>query len=986
MVRFALFAACVLALASASPARADIVRKAQTGSITVTDAGGTPPVAGSPYPSTIQVSGLSNVLTDVTVKLNDVDHAYPDDIDLLLAGPNGEKVLLMSDAGGDIDLADTDITFSDVAAGALPDQGAIASGTYRPSDYSGGGDTFPGAPLPPYSSTLRDAFDGANPNGQWQLYAVDDAAGDGGAISGGWALTLTLGDYSSNTAPITISDGSSSPTPASLYPSTIVVNGDGFAQIKRATVRLFGLRHDDPGDVDIMLQAPTGQSITLMSDAGGNADVTSRFLRFDDDAPASLDDTTTLQSGSYKPTNLQGADVFPAPAPAQSGSTSLADFAGLDPRGQWKLWVVDDLGGGSGAIEGGWSLQLTLTSGVTFDATTLTANEGDGTKTLVVERPEGGGPATVHYDLPGPGTAKDVKPASGTLGFVSGQKKKTLPVTVFDDVGDEGTEYAQLKLTAVSGDVTTEAGGRYDYLRIDDNDITDVLGDFNGDGKADQAIGVPAEDLTGGADAGAVQVLYGGDEGLGATGDQRFTEDAAGVPDVAEAGDQFGAAVAASDFDGDGFGDLAIGTPGEDDAGITDMGRVTVLYGSANGLKTAGAQLLGQGSPGVPDDNEPGDRFGAALAAGNMGRTDRGDLAIGAPGEDLGAINGAGAVTVLYGGSGTGGVGTTGAQQWTQASTGVQQDPEAGDAFGSVLAVADFGWGAEGDLAVGVPAENTGRGVVQVLYGTTVPGLAAAGNDLFSQSTPGMGAGSIAEDGDGFGSSLATGIVYSDAAAELAVGAPGENVNGIADAGAAHLLSGVESSGLGTSGAHYHVQSDSDIGTGNGTADRFGAAVAIGDFGGASPHKSAGSQAGSPQFTGSGSGDDLAVGVPGESFGAVKGAGAVEVIYGESHEAFISNQQWHQDSADVADTNEAGDHFGAALAASDFSGGGRNGLAIGVPGEKLGTAAGAGGLAVLYGASFSGISAFGSQRWAQGSAGVLDTAESGDGFGSVLTP
>ena len=990
MVRLSILLAAVAALLlAASPASADLVRKSATGPITF-DSTGTPPVQGSPYPSTIYLSGRTDVVTGVTVKLNKLSHSFPDDLDLMLTGPNGARVMLMSDAGGGEDVDGIDVTFDDTAPAELPDTtGPLTTGTYRPTNHDSGTDTFNGsAPVPPYGPSLTDAFAGSDPNGGWRLYAIDDSLNDGGQIAGGWTLTLRTGRRGATTEPITIQDGTP-PTQAAPYSSNIDIAG-ALGAIDKVTVRLSGVSHGDPGDIDVLLQSPDYIRTTLLSDAGGTGDTTGADLLFDDDAPTGLSASGGLPSGRFKPTDIdQGADSWPSPAPPPSGTSSLDVFDGTSPNGTWRLWVVDDGSGAAGKIDG-WSLNVTLKSGVRLEAGSVINTEADGTKTLVVERPEGGGAATVHYELPGPHYVHDVKPASGSLSFVIGQKKKNLPVTFIDDAGDEPTEYPSVRLTAVSGDVVTQEGGTNAPFQLQDDDRTDARDDFNGDGYADQAIGVPDEDLPGGADAGAVQVLYGSsDSGLTATGDQRFTQDVTGVPDVAEPGDRFGAAVAASDFDGDGFGDLAIGAPGEDDGGVADMGRVTILHGSATGLKTSGALLLGQGSPNVPDDNEPGDRFGAALAAGNLGRGDRGDLAVGAPGEDVGAINGAGAVTTLYGTAS--GLGTAGSTLWTQNTANVEQDAEAGDGFGSVLAIGDFGKGAESDLAVGVPAENSGGGIVQILYGTTATGIAAAGDKLFSQSTPGMVMGGAQEAGDHFGAALAAGQIGGFGEAEdLAIGVPDENLDGIADTGFVHVLRGDAGAGLTLGDVDAYSQGDGDIATGNGAGDRFGAAVAIGDFGGSEfPVKRA--AAGGAGVVGGDFGgypDDLAIGVPGESFGAVKGAGAVEIVYGRDAPSpgIPSNTQLDQDDADVADTNEAGDHFGAALARGAYRGpSDEDGLSVGVPGEKVGAAGGAGALATFYAGSY-GLSDYGGQRWTQGSDGLLDAAETGDAFGEVLAP
>ena len=114
-------------------------------------------------------------------------------------------------------------------------------------------------------------------------------------------------------------------------------------------------------------------------------------------------------------------------------------------------------------------------------------------------------------------------------------------------------------------------------------------GDFDSDGYADLAIGVPGESLRG-RRAGAVQVLYGSRTGLGPAGDQLWHQNRAGIPGSNQSGDGFGAALAAGDFDADGFADLAIGVPGEDAGGTRDAGRVVVLSGSARGLTGSGAQ------------------------------------------------------------------------------------------------------------------------------------------------------------------------------------------------------------------------------------------------------------------------------------------------------------------------------------------------------------------------------------------------------------
>ena len=71
------------------------------------------------------------------------------------------------------------------------------------------------------------------------------------------------------------------------------------------------------------------------------------------------------------------------------------------------------------------------------------------------------------------------------------------------------------------------------------------------------------------------------------------------------------------DFDNDGFGDLAVGIPGEGVGSAAGAGAVAVLYGSGDGLASDGRGLT-QGAGGVPGASEGGDRFGAAMVAGRF--------------------------------------------------------------------------------------------------------------------------------------------------------------------------------------------------------------------------------------------------------------------------------------------------------------------------------------------------------------------------------
>jgi FG-GAP repeat len=212
---------------------------------------------------------------------------------------------------------------------------------------------------------------------------------------------------------------------------------------------------------------------------------------------------------------------------------------------------------------------------------------------------------------------------------------------------------------------------------------TGVQADFNNDGAADLAVGVPGEDVGSISDAGAVNVLYGSAGKLTGTGSQIFTQDTPGVGSSAEVGDFFGDALATGDFNHDGFADLAVGVPGESIGTIQVAGAVNVLYGSASGLTGIGSQLFTQ----VGSAPETGDEFGFALATGDFNHDGFADLAAGAPFEDVLSTPDAGAVSVLYGSAGK--LTRTGGQIFTQDTPGVGSSAEPGDLFGAALATDD---------------------------------------------------------------------------------------------------------------------------------------------------------------------------------------------------------------------------------------------------------------------------------------------------------
>jgi hypothetical protein len=156
---------------------------ANAGSIAINDF-----AVGTPYPSTIAVAGVSNVIK-ATATLNGLTHDYPDDVGILLAGPGSQTVVLMDSCGDGFPVAGINVTFNDSAASAIPNSTQIFAGSYRPAHYGPAGNyPLPAPATYPYGTNVTAL--GVSPNGTWSLYAVDWATIDDGFISGGWSITL----------------------------------------------------------------------------------------------------------------------------------------------------------------------------------------------------------------------------------------------------------------------------------------------------------------------------------------------------------------------------------------------------------------------------------------------------------------------------------------------------------------------------------------------------------------------------------------------------------------------------------------------------------------------------------------------------------------------------------------------------------------------------------------------------------------------------
>jgi hypothetical protein len=357
-----------------------------------------------------------------------------------------------------------------------------------------------------------------------------------------------------------------------------------------------------------------------------------------------------------------------------------------------------------------------------------------------------------------------------------------------------------------------------------------AAGDFDGDGDGDLAIGAPGETVSGQSSAGRVYLLLGDPAGISMSATSFTQADVPGA--LVESGDEFGGAFAVGYFNdslvtASSCADLAVGSPGED----SDAGAIFYVPGAPAGFDLANSKWFKQSTLG--GTNVGGDRFGHALAAGNLFSTSYEDLVASAPFKTVDGTDGAGIVFLLSGGP----TGLVSAGALSYDATMVLGDaPELDANFGFALAVGQFAQASYRSVAIGEPRRDisptkleTGRVVSTVgdVAGLDLdPGPVRVHRQGFS--------GTTAEDGDFFGSSVAAGNFNDDDGLgldDLAVGSIGEDsYNGttLGQSGMVEVFLGA-TNGLANAGAKNYTQSK-DLSDQEGDDDRFGYALAFGRF------------------------------------------------------------------------------------------------------------------------------------------------------------
>jgi hypothetical protein len=306
-------------------------------------------------------------------------------------------------------------------------------------------------------------------------------------------------------------------------------------------------------------------------------------------------------------------------------------------------------------------------------------------------------------------------------------------------------------------------------------------GDINNDGYEDALVGANwYDDFY--PDQGQTLVYYGTAAGLPDNALQTMSAPVEGA--------EYGTAVTAGDFNNDGFADTANGAPY---GGPEEEGRVVIYHGTSSNLQYV-MDLLG------PMSN---DRFGFALASGDVNGNGYDDLIVGAPGYQADGLSNSGAVLLYYGGPD----GLSEEPGWM-----VESYQENGQ-LGYALAIGDFNDDGYADIAIGAKtfsANFVNMGAVFVFYGSAQG--PAGGMEATLDNADWAAYGESAD--DYFGAALAAGDVNGNGVDDLIVGAPGFGFS-VEQFGAVYGFWG-SANGLGTGAFDWFAsdyQPDSGLGT-----------------------------------------------------------------------------------------------------------------------------------------------------------------------------
>jgi hypothetical protein len=433
--------------------------------------------------------------------------------------------------------------------------------------------------------------------------------------------------------------------------------------------------------------------------------------------------------------------------------------------------------------------------------------------------------------------------------------------------------HKHLRLTLATASVAALTGGLLTFSAVTATaaDSTTVPhADFNGDGVGDVAFSAAGAYVNGRKTAGQLVTLYGTATGVSSAKRSTLSQDSAGVPGTAEAGDAFGAETAYADFNGDGYDDLAVSAPVEKVGSDTNGGTLAVLWGSASGLTGKGVTVA---DPAVSAH----DFWGKNLAAGDFDGDGTADLAVGNSSSTVyvykGGISASGTAVggrytlkppIQSGGDARGPINLTAGDVngdkktdlvidgfetgtdygWARnyfvpgAASGLSISSAQIVKAGAITAIGDVNGDGFGDIVSGaywdsplsdgttVPDSALG-GKVNITYGTAGGPGATAGITQNTGNVPGS-----SEKNDFFGYELDLGDINGDGYQDIVVSSAGEDLNSITDTGAVTVLYG-SANGLNTaSGIQYFAQSTAGVPGSDEKNDALGADAKLDDVNG----------------------------------------------------------------------------------------------------------------------------------------------------------
>nr|WP_260860268.1 N-acetylmuramoyl-L-alanine amidase [Streptomyces cupreus] len=441
---------------------------------------------------------------------------------------------------------------------------------------------------------------------------------------------------------------------------------------------------------------------------------------------------------------------------------------------------------------------------------------------------------------------------------VSPTGKVTLTAGGNTGVWDEGEEATLNTISGHRDGYATECPGTAMYTKLGEirrfaasagANSAIPTADFNRDGVNDLVAGVPR--------GNRVVVVPGGTDGP--VGDLRrtLTQTTTGVPGTSESGDLFGTSASWGDINGDGYADLAIGAPGEDDtSGHSDRGAVTVMYGpsltkgfwytSSSGITQTGAKLGSTVVVGDFDADGKADVFSAGTGNGGnwdvrlsgtstrqTGRITSATGSVSYLDSATGDFNRDGYADVALNYRDTGGIGRVAWFKGTES--GLVKVSVLSVKGGRSIAAGDVNGNGFDDIVIGQPYSWSSPyrgGQVTMVPGTST-GFTTTGMRVIHQDTSGVPG--AAESGDAMGASLSVGDHNDDGYADVLTGLVGEDLtrSGISrsNAGVALLLKG-SSSGLTGSGGQAFHQDTGGIGGVSESNDKLGSSVVLQDLSG----------------------------------------------------------------------------------------------------------------------------------------------------------